>query len=166
VTDLDHLAGDPWHRFVIAADHGISRTLTHPDDCPRRCHLGRLHMATTEPASLTTLTTDLPFGEYRLRWTPRGIEVQHPDGTDVDGARPTPPAPVVLAEAEMAALAAAADEALNAYHHADQCGCDTWPTECASTYFPGLWDTSAWYPALPALLATWAQLRPAQGAAE
>lgn len=161
MTDLDHLTGGPWHRFVISDNHGVSRTLTHPDDCHRRCRLGRLLNA-TGPAGLVELTAQLPFGEYRLRWSPRGVDAQQPDGTDIDGFRATPPDPVILTRAELEHLGDVADEALNAYHHDDQCHCDLWPEDCASrAYRAGQWDTGNWYPALPAILAAWAQLRPA-----
>jgi hypothetical protein len=160
VIDIDHLTAGPWHRFAISSDHGVSRTLTHPDECHPRCRLGRL-LGITGPAGLQQLTADFPFGEYRLRWSPRGVDAQHPDGTDIDGYQPTPPDPVVLTRAELEFLGDVADQALNAYHHDDQCACGLWPKDCASSsYRAGMWDTGAWCPALPAILAAWAQLRP------
>jgi len=53
------------------------------------------------------------------------------------------------------ALADAMNVALNNHHHADQCGCRTWPESChtaetfGSPYKPGHWDTSAFAIALP-----------------
>ncbi|GAA0704732.1 hypothetical protein GCM10010193_69670 [Kitasatospora atroaurantiaca] len=161
MTDLDHLTAGPWHGLAI----DITRAaLAHPDGCPARCRVGRL-FSLSGPGGLKALTADLPDGTYRVRWSHRGVDIQHPDGTNVVGARPTPPEPVALTDAEQQLLGDVADEALNAYQHAGQCGCDTWPQACASggTYWPGLWDTGVWYSALPAILAAWAQLRPATG---
>lgn len=162
--DLDHLTAGPWHPLTVSGGGKTSmQSWSHPAGCPDRCRLGRL-LNTQEHGQFPAITADLPNGKYRLRWSPRGVDIQHTDGTDVPGQRPTPPEPVVLTREELELLGGVADEALNAYHHADQCGCDTWPQACASsTYKAGFWDTGAWYPALPAILAAWAQLRPVTG---
>lgn len=147
-VDLDHLTPGPWHPLAVGG-HWRSR-LDHPDDCPsHRCHLGRI---------FDSLDEGLDAGEYEVRASSLGIEHRYADGTAIDG-RPLRPDPLPLDQATADRLADVADEAVNAYNHRAQCGCDTWPTVCASGYQPGTWDTGAWHAALPALLAAWEQMR-------
>lgn len=160
MNDIDHLTAGPWHHLTVGGTKYLTQALSHPQGCPDRCRIGRLLIADT-PGQLPATTAGLDAGRYRLRWSGRGVDIQHADGTDIPGRRRTPPDPLSLTRAELEALGEVANEALNAYHHADQCGCDLWPQTCATpAYRPGMWDTSAWYPALPAILAAWAQLRP------
>ena len=164
MPDLDHLTPGPWHPLTVSGNDATRmQSWAHPDGCPARCRLGRILLSSREfGETFPALTADLPAGRYRLRGTARGVEVQHVDGTDVPGQRPTPPEPVNPTDAQAEALAEVANKALGAYHHLDQCGCDQWPAGCASGYTPSTWDTSAWYPALPAVLAVWEQMRAAR----
>lgn len=161
--DLDHLTAGPWHPLTISGGNGLlAASWAHPARCPDRCRIGRLLLKDSTAKGLPGLLNGLPAGRYRLRWSPRGVDVQHADGADVPGRRPTPPEPVALTDEEMQILADAGDEAVNAANHADQCGCDTWPTTCHSDYQPGTWDAMGWYTGLPAVLAAWEQLRAAR----
>lgn len=164
MINLDHLTPGPWHPLTVSGDDRTRmQSWAHPDGCPARCRLGRILLAAREfGETFPAITADLPAGKYRLRWTARGIDVQHADGTDVSGQRPTPPELVNLTDAQAEALAEVANEALGAYHHLDLCGCDQWPASCASGYTPGHWDTGAWYSAMPALLAAWERARVAE----
>ncbi|MDJ0342239.1 hypothetical protein QMK19_03435 [Streptomyces sp. H10-C2] len=139
--DIDHLLPGPWHELTVTAEQV---DLAHPDDCPHpRCQIGR---------NPDFFAVGLPVGVYRARVSGLGAEYQHADGSPVDG-RPARLDPIPMTKAAAERYADLADEALNAYWHQDQCNCDTWPTSCHSGYTPGQWDTSAWYAALPVLIA-------------
>lgn len=155
-VDIDHYIPGPWHTVTVSP--GVDAPLlVHPGVCGVRCNLS-LRLA-DDAAQLASLGV----GEYRLRWTPRGMEVQYADGTDLPGRRPLRPDPIVPADAQVDALVTAADEALNAYEHLRQCGCVAWPETCLTEAYAkggGLWDSGAWWPALPGILAAWEQMRP------
>lgn len=159
--DVGHLTPGPWHPLTISGGGGLlAASWAHPDGCPTRCRTGRILLA--GHGNLPEPLQALPAGSYQLRSSDLGLEIQHADGTAVPG-QPARLEPVPLDQAVADRYAELANEALNAFHHADQCGCDTWPTKCHSGYAPGYWDTGAWYAALPVLLAAFrAETSPAR----
>ncbi|TXS13385.1 hypothetical protein EAO71_35710 [Streptomyces sp. ms191] len=76
--------------------------------------------------------------------------------------------PAELTEAQLDALAAAGNRALNDHYHADLCFCRDWPESCASSgnYFMGTWDTAAFDIGLGAVLGLWESMRADAAAAE
>ncbi|MEU8760705.1 hypothetical protein [Streptomyces sp. NPDC048659] len=68
--------------------------------------------------------------------------------------------PADLTEAQLDALAAAGNRALNDHYHDDLCHCREWPESCATRgYFPGMWDTGAFDIGLGAVLGLWESMR-------
>ncbi|MFI1889879.1 hypothetical protein [Streptomyces jumonjinensis] len=76
--------------------------------------------------------------------------------------------PADLSEAQVDALAAAGNRALNDAIHDDVCACDAWPEACRSSspYWMGYWDTSALDTAMPAVIGLWESMRAAGDAGE
>jgi hypothetical protein len=75
--------------------------------------------------------------------------------------------PATLSEAQIEALAAAANRAVNDATHEDLCACDAWPQKCLSSggFFQGYWDMGGLSTAIPALIGQWELMR-ADAAAE
>lgn len=69
--------------------------------------------------------------------------------------------PVTLSEAQIDALSAVGNRAVNDANHEDLCMCDAWPKACVSSgnYFQGYWDSAALDTAIPAVLALWESMR-------
>lgn len=69
--------------------------------------------------------------------------------------------PAELAEAQIDALSAAGNRAVNDAVHERLCMCDTWPEKCLSSggYFAGYWDTSTFDTGMPAVIALWEVMR-------
>jgi hypothetical protein len=83
------------------------------------------------------------------------------------GALPVPvgPGPVVrplaLHEAQIDALVASGNRAVNDAVHEDLCHCDSWPEKCLSSggFFQGYWDLGGLETAIPAVLGLWESMR-------
>ena len=69
--------------------------------------------------------------------------------------------PMALAEAQLDALAASGNRAVNDAVHEDLCACDAWPKECLSSggFFQGYWDMGGLDTAIPAVLGLWERMR-------
>jgi hypothetical protein len=78
---------------------------------------------------------------------------------------PVGPGPVVrplaLDEAQVDALAASGNRAVNDLVHEDLCACDAWPEKCLSSggFFQGYWDWGYLETAIPAVLGLWESMR-------
>ncbi|WP_086768136.1 hypothetical protein [Streptomyces bobili] len=78
---------------------------------------------------------------------------------------PVGPGPVVrplaLHEAQIDALAASGNRAVNDAVHEDLCACDAWPEKCLSSggFFQGYWDMGGLETAIPAVLGLWESMR-------
>ncbi|NUT07579.1 MAG: hypothetical protein HOV76_29325 [Hamadaea sp.] len=69
--------------------------------------------------------------------------------------------PLTLHEAQIDALAAPGNRAVNDSVHEDLCACDAWPDKCLSSggFFQGYWDMGGLETAIPAVLGLWEQMR-------
>ncbi|MYR46749.1 hypothetical protein [Streptomyces sp. SID5910] len=69
--------------------------------------------------------------------------------------------PIALHEAQLDALAASGNRAVNDLVHEDLCACDAWPAKCLSSggYFQGYWDWGYLETAIPAVLGLWESMR-------
>ncbi|MFD9868515.1 hypothetical protein ACFXI8_27105 [Streptomyces niveus] len=74
--------------------------------------------------------------------------------------------PFALTEAQIEALTAVGNRAVNDAVHEDICACDAWPKKCLSSggYSQGMWDMGGLETALPAVIALWEGMRPDQAA--
>lgn len=78
---------------------------------------------------------------------------------------PVGPGPVVrpieVHEAQIDALAASGNRAVNDANHDNLCMCDAWPEKCLSSggYFQGYWDMGGLETAIPAVLGLWESMR-------
>lgn len=69
--------------------------------------------------------------------------------------------PLALHEAQIDALAASGNRAVNDAVHDDLCACDAWPEKCLSSggFFQGYWDWGYLEVAIPAVLGLWESMR-------
>ncbi|MYU22901.1 hypothetical protein [Streptomyces sp. SID8352] len=69
--------------------------------------------------------------------------------------------PIALPEAQVDALAASGNRAVNDMVHEDLCACDAWPEKCLSSggFFQGYWDWGYLETAIPAVLGLWESMR-------
>lgn len=69
--------------------------------------------------------------------------------------------PLAVHEAQLDALTASGNRAVNDAVHEDLCACDAWPKECLSSggFFQGYWDMGGLETAIPAVLGLWESMR-------
>jgi hypothetical protein len=69
--------------------------------------------------------------------------------------------PIALNEAQIDALTASGNRAVNDLVHEDLCDCDAWPEKCLSSggFFQGYWDWGYLETAVPAVLGLWESMR-------